>query len=458
MCYETLIYTEHSGEGYTPLLATSWDIAPDGMSWTFHLREGVQWNNGDPFNADDVVFTVQRLIDNRDTFVFVNQYLPELDSVEKIDEFTVKVGLSKPAPMAGNGFRALYIIPQKAYEEYGDDLFNKQIMTATGPWKMEEWVDGQYCHYSKNENYWNKAEYDSYFDEVYLRIIGDMSSGIAAHLAGSVEAFVQTSGISGDMLSLYAGTEQKTELVETPTNSAMWLGLDFKGDSMWNDENTRKAFDAAIDRQAIIDNIMGRGSLPIGYLSTGMFGHDATLGPPVYDPELAKELLAQSSYDGREFTLMVSTGTTQGEEIFLAVADMVNAIGFNMKIELVDLSVFTPRQNGGDYDFFTINTSFPDGLPLRQLSRILTNLDKNNYENYELTGYINSFLVELDDAKRYEYAQQANRFIFEHKAPHINLICPTIVNAVDYGLTGIDIWQDGMYTFQYVDYDPSLLP
>jgi peptide/nickel transport system substrate-binding protein len=257
---------------------------------------------------------------------------------------------------------------------------------------------------------------------------------------------------------MYAGTEQKIELVEIPTNSAMWLGLSFKEGSIWNDENTRKAFDAAIDRRSIIDNILGRGSVPIGYLSTGMVGFDETLGNPVYDPELAKELLANSSYDGREFTLLAPTAVTQGEEVSLAIADMVNSVGFNMKVELVDLSVFTPRQNGGDYDVFMIFTSFPDGIPKRQLGRIVINLDKSGYQNDELSGYVNGFLGELNDTKRYDYAKAANRFIFEHKAPHLNLFCLDIVNAIDYGITGIDLWQDGLYNFTWVDYDPSLIP
>ncbi|MDR1203885.1 MAG: ABC transporter substrate-binding protein [Peptococcaceae bacterium] len=457
MTYETLIASTHVGDPYRPYLAKSWDIAPDGKSWTFQLQEGVLWNNGDPFTADDVVFTVQRLVDNKDTLVVYNQYLPDLESAEKIDELTVKVNFSKPTPLAGNGFRCMFIIPQKAYEEYGDDLFNKQIMVGTGPWMLEEWVDGQYTHYLKNENYWDKANYDSYFDEVYVRYVVDDSAGVAAHLAGSFEAYFTSAGLSTDMTSLYDGAGNKTELRVVESNSTVWLGLNFKEGSIWHDENIRKAFDASIDRQLILDTVMGGGAIPNGYLPANMIGSDATLPKAVYDPDLAKELLADSSYDGREFGLMIGTNTTN-EQLGLALADMANAVGFNMKVELTDLSVFTPRQNSGDYDFFLINTAFPDGLPLRQLNRVVTNLDKSGYQNDELFGIINHFLTELDETKRFDYAKQANRFIFENKGPQISLFTKNVITPVDWGIIGVTYYPDGLWDYIHVDYDPSLIP
>ncbi|MCL2121323.1 MAG: ABC transporter substrate-binding protein [Clostridiales bacterium] len=459
MCYESLIYTDHSGSGYQPMLAESWDIAEDGLSWTFHLREGVVWSNGDPFDADDVVFSVQRCIDGREDLVFTMQYLPTLETVEKIDAYTVKVGFSAPSPMAGNGFRCLYIIPQKAYEEYGDDLFFRQppLMIGTGPWKMTEWVDSQYTSYVKNETYWNKANYDSFFEEVIIHYIVEPTSAIAAHIAGTTEAYIRLSGVSQDLLPLYADVADRVELVNYSTNNATWLGLSFKEGSIWHDENTRKAFDLAIDRQAIIDNILGgAASIPSGYWHSSVVGYDPTLGKPEYNPEKARELLEQSSYNGEPIALMSGVATSETEGMYLSIADMVNSIGFNMSVQFEDLSVFTPRQNSGDYDFFVINTSIPDGIPQRMLSRIPNNFDRSDYLNEEMNEVINHFLTDLDEDRRFDWSRQANQMIFEQKAPHIVLWHRDFVQAVDYGIVGIRLFPDGMYDFAFIDYDPTM--
>jgi peptide/nickel transport system substrate-binding protein len=459
MCFEALIYSDHQGKGYDPCLAESWDIAPDGMSWTFYLRKGVVWHNGDPFDADDVAYTIQRCIDNRDTLAFTSQYIPDLESVEKIDQYTVKMNFSKPNPMAGAGIVFLFIIPQKAHQELGDDLFNLQYCYGTGPWKMKEWVDGEYTHFVKNESYWNKANFDSYFDEVVVRYLGEPASAIAAHLSDNVDTYINTGGIAQDLLPLYKGTEDKIELVTIDTNSTTWLGLSFKEGSIWHDEKTRKAFDLAIDRQLIIDNILnGSATVPTGYFHNSIMGFDASLGQPAYDPDLAKQLLAESSYNGESFSLMTGPATSESEAIFLTIADMANKVGFNMSIEFVDMSVFTPRQNSGDYDMFTVTTATADGIPQRQLNRIPNNFDKADYVNEELNEYIRLFNTELNFADRYEAARKAQAMIYENKAPHISMFHRALTRAINYGIVGIDLYPDGMVNYCYVDYDPSKLP
>ncbi|MDR0468606.1 MAG: ABC transporter substrate-binding protein [Peptococcaceae bacterium] len=458
MCFESLIYTNHDGKGYDPMLAERWDIAEDGKSWTFYLRKGVKFNDGKDFDADDVVYTVDRIMSHKDDFAWLPQYLPTLESADKIDQYTVRVNLSGPTPLAGNGFRCMYIIPNESMEKYGDDMFFGQPpkMVATGPWRMKEWVDGQYISYTKNELYWDIAQHDSYFDEVYIHYIAEPTSAIAAHLTGTMDTYIRLSGISEDLIPLYAGTENRISVVPYGTNSTTWLGLSFKEGSIWNDEKVRKAFDMCIDRQLIIDNILGgTASLPLGYFHSSVIGHNAALGNPEFNTEKAKQLLAESSYNGEAFALMAGVANSETEGIFLTIADMANSIGFNMSVQFEDLSVFTPRQNSGDYDFFTVSTSIPDGIPQRMLNRIPQNFDKADFVNPEMNDLINKFLTDLDANKRAEYAKQVNDMIFELKAPHISLFHRDFKQALNWGIVGIRLFPDGMYDFAFVDYDPS---
>lgn len=461
--YEPIIYTPRDGTGYLPSLAKSWDIAPDGMSWTFYLQEGVTFSNGDPFTADDIVYSVKRVVDGVGELAYKNQYLPTLKDAEKINDYTVKVNFTDPSPFAGNGFRALYVIPKKLHEQYGDAMFYDQgkdyFMVGTGPWITNEWADGQYIHYLKNHNYWNKANYDSYFEEVYTRHIEEATTGVSAHIAGDLDAYMS---VPLDYLSMYAGTEDRIEIINIPSNSWNHFGFKFGEGSMWNDKDVRTAFDLAIDRQTIIDSLYNgvAAQAPYGYFGhPSMEGFDESLGTPVYDPERARELLANSTYDGRKFEIMFTGTTAQTEQLAMTLMDMISSVGFNVEVTLEINANFQARQAAGDYDVYLDAGSFPDGIIQRQLThRFINSSDKNEYVNEELTSLILTYISEVDAAKRKELATRINRMITEDRAPHITLFFRSIFCAQNYGISGIAYYADGLYAHTFVDWDPSLIP
>lgn len=143
--YEPLIQTDNEG-GYYPWLAESWEYDETGTVWTFHLRDGVKFNNGEPLTSADVVCSYQRLIDEYDSLCRAVELFPDhlLQSVEAPDESTVVITLARPYSVALFSFAKTMIIPKSVYEEQGADMFYQQNLVATGPWKLEKWVDGQY--------------------------------------------------------------------------------------------------------------------------------------------------------------------------------------------------------------------------------------------------------------------------------------------------------------------------
>ncbi|MDR1205070.1 MAG: ABC transporter substrate-binding protein [Peptococcaceae bacterium] len=452
--FENLIYSDHAGK-YMPRLAENWDVSEDGTTWTFNLRKGVSFHNGDAFDADDVVFTVERVVNNKDLY-YTGMYAPTMMAAERVDEYTVKIIFSEPNPDANNAFNSLYIISKETYEELGDSYFHDQYCYGTGPWVLDEWVDGQNSRFHKNPDYWNKAEYDPYFDEVVLQYISEDSSAIAAHLSGTLDMYATNGGISMDLVPLYNGTEDKIELFEYEADVAYQLALSFKEGSVWNDEKTRKAFDLALDRQAIVDTIFGGtgATIPVGYFHKIMVGYDDTLGHPEYDPERARQLLTESAYDGRPIEIMINNTTIQADDVALAVVDMANAIGFNFSFTKEELAVFTERQNDGRYDIYLLSMSQSD-RPFRNLERMMLNYNKHDYVNEELYGIIRDTMGAngMDADRREELAKQANRIIFEEKAPTIVLIWKSMTQAQNRGITGIDYWPDGLLNFAYVDWE-----
>ena len=462
MNYESLIYTPRTATGYEPMLAADWYEDPDAMYWIFYLREGVFWHNGDPFTADDVIYSLDRVWDNQEELAFVSQYnMQVLDTWEKLDEFTVRVNFTEPFPLAGNVWRAFYIVPKLAHEEHGEDLFNLQLCYGTGPWILNEFVHGQYSHFYKNHNYWNKDFYDPYFEEVFIHYVTEPASAVAAHLAGDLDIYAPSGGINSDMLILYSGTEDRIGMVDVNTNFSAYLGFQFKDNSFFNDVNARRAFSLAIDRQLIIDAVFGGfGILPTAFLGPGVIGFDPAIPPQEYNPDLARELLAQSSYDGRPLEIITNAGIPNGQQVLLAIQDMVNGVGFNLTtVSVEDTAVFEERRRGSDYDLYYMHTSFIDGLPARQMNLWRNDVDRQNFVHEEMFDIIEEYNQATDPAVREELARQINWIVYNETTPQLVITHYIATFARDWGVIGRDMfYPDGSFTFCYVDYDPSLVP
>ena len=454
--YEPLIQTDNEG-GYYPWLATDWEYDETGTVWTFHLRDDVRFNNGEALTSADVVCTYQRLIDEYDSLCRAVELFPDhlLQSVEAPDEHTVVITLARPYSVALFSFAKTMIIPKSVYEAEGADMFYQQNLVATGPWKLEEWVDGQYAHYTKNEDYWN-PNYDSYYEELYVRHVLESSTAVAGHLSGDLNANLTTGGINPDMLALYNGSEDRIEIIPVEVFSYYYMGFQCGEDSPFADINVRKAFECAIDRQSILDSIMGGGVVCKSVIPKGVLGYDENLPDYEYDPELAKEYLAKSSYNGEEIVLSSNTSTAKAEEQLLAISGMLNEVGFNTSVSIVENATLLDMRTTGDYDVFMVITMHGGGDPGSIMNmRIVQDAHSSDFVDEELNNYILSGLQTIDADERAEYYKKAAERLREVSAPHTALYSPYANYAIDYGVVGLDLYKDGMLDVTFVDYDPD---
>ncbi len=455
--YEGLLQTDGEGN-YWPWLAKSWEYDETGTVWTFHLREGVTFNNGDPFTSADVVCSYQRLIDNYNELCYSIQYWPGqlLQSVEAVDEYTAVITLKEAYSMSEYGFAKCAIIPASVYGEQGADMFYTQNLVATGPWMLEEWIDGQYAHYVKNPTYWNAANYNSYYDEMYIRHVLESSTSVAGHLAGDLDANLVTGGINPDMLPLYAGSEDRIEIVPVDVFSYYYMGFQCDPGKPLSDVNVRKAFECAIDRQTILDSILGGGKVCKSIIPEGSVGYDENLPPYEYNPELAKEYLAKSNYNGEEIVLSSNTSTTKAEEQLLAISDMLNAVGFNTSVSVVENATLLEMRKTANYDVFLVITMQTGGDPGGILSmRVLEDAHSSHFVDDELNSLIQQGLKTIETEERAGIYKQAMERMREVSAPHTGLYAPYANYAVNFGVKGLDLYRDGTLRLAYVDYDAS---
>ncbi|MCL2122398.1 MAG: ABC transporter substrate-binding protein, partial [Clostridiales bacterium] len=450
---DSLIYSNHDGSPYSPMLAKSWDIDPDGMYWIFYLRDDVDFHNGDHFDADDVVASIEYLLTLKDTSALYLTYNPTIESVEKIDQYTVKVNFNVPSPLAGNGFRCMYMSPASAFEELGsEEMFRDYHSYGTGPWILTEFIDGQYAYFTKNENYYNK-EYNSYFDDFYLLHLNEPSSIVAGMLAGDIDAHAQQSGFDPNLLEMYAGSEDRIQIITQPTNSNSIITFQQGPGKPGKDFLLRKAFSMSFDRPLMWATIAdGQGIPATGYWAPNMPGHNPQISPNyVYDPEAAKAALDESAYSGQVLDFM-GTGTGNAMNMALAMVDFASKIGINCEYSVVDTMTYNSKRADYNYDIYISGTIMPDKAPGRTLASLLSDNSRTQNDDEILFDLIRKWLSELDDVKRTDYAFQIGNRITEVLSPQIAYGHSNANWAVSYGISGIDLYEDGMVNFTWVDW------
>ena len=191
--YDSLVWLNNDGD-IEPALAERWDISDDGREYTFYLREGVTFHNGEPFNADAVVFSWERAKDAG--FEYSDQLL-EADSVVKVDDYTVKITTPEPNALFFNTLHDIWaMVPPGYFAEVGQEGFDAHPI-GTGPYKFVEWVKGDHITFEANLDYWRGAPK---IQTVIFRPIPESATRVAASMIWSLRSSL-TSGF-GDIIDV----------------------------------------------------------------------------------------------------------------------------------------------------------------------------------------------------------------------------------------------------------------
>lgn len=449
MIYDTLVDdATHEGD-YQPRLATSWEHNDDSTEWTFHLREGVKFHNGNPFDAKDVACTMQRLMDKKGVLKRITGLWTYLDSYEVVDDYTIKLHFSQTYGTPMKDFSFMPMLDAEAYEELGDAYFHEGYLYGTGAWKFEEFVDGQYIRVVRNDSYWD-PDWSSNVDVFTLRFITESSSMTSGLLSGEIDAVAR---IDSDQASLLKA-DSSLDVDLNDSTSFIFVGFQCGEDtpSPFKEENVRKAFSYAIDRQSIADNILGGGEAMQWWFPKGISGYREV--ETVYDPELAKQLLADSSYQGEELLFYVNTVATAGESIMLAVCDMVNAVGFNCKIQMGDQAFLTQVRTSPDYIGYCVTgTAFVDYGNDTYMKWVNTEENKGYYNQYadpDFAAMLEEMQATSDLEARDKIQADIAQHMYDHCAPAVPILRYAFNTCVRKGLQNVEFPPCGYYYYHDV--------
>ena len=328
--YDTLLRIEESG--LKPGLAAKYEVAPDNLSITFTLRQGVMWHHGRELEAKDVVFTLERILDPAFASPWAEQ-LKSISKVEALDKYTVKISLKEAfAPILGILATAWYtaIVP---YDFAATNNLNEKA-SGTGPFMLVEYVPNDHVTLKANPTYWEKGY--PCIDGIRYNIIPDQQAQISAFRQGNA-----------DLVALYDPKyvpilkDVKGSSLIKPAGAVNESGLAINtAEGPTKDVRVRRALSLGTDRKGVIDTVLfGYGEvgtkIPCGEIPYGWCeGKDPPLPYYQYDPEQAKKLLADAGYpNGLDLTVQVSLPLdVQTAEV---LAEQWKKIGVNLKIEQI---------------------------------------------------------------------------------------------------------------------------
>ncbi|MDM8518949.1 ABC transporter substrate-binding protein [Anaerolineales bacterium HSG6] len=325
--------TETGADNITrPYLLERWEANDDVTEWTLYLKKGINFNNGQELQADDVMFTIGEWLneDVGSSMLGLLSYLDGMQSVEKVDDYTIKFHLS-----AGN-----IGVPEHLFHypgiilprDFGGDFIKQPV--GTGPFTLEEYAEGERARFKRREDYWrNGADGKSlpYLDELtYISI--DRDASVAAIQGGQVDSLFQPRPSDWQALKDVPG------LTVRPVSTAQCYVTRMRVDlEPWTDVRVRNALKMCHDREKI---------LQLAYFGEGDLSIDAHVAPvhpayceqpiPKYDPEGAKALLAEAGYpDGLTVTLVTKNDEAE-PAIAQALKEMAAPAGFDLQLDITE--------------------------------------------------------------------------------------------------------------------------
>jgi peptide/nickel transport system substrate-binding protein len=331
-----------------PALAESWEIAPDGLSWVFHLHEGVKFHDGTPLTAEDVVFSFDRAT-AEGTLNAQKQLFDGINEVTAIDDTTVEIGLDAPKGSLLSDLAwgdAVIVSPATAEN-------NATKPVGTGPFRFSNWVQGDRIELARNEDYWGTP---AKLDKVTFRFISDPTAAFAAMMAGDVDVFPNFP--APENLAQFSADPRFQVLIgSTEGETIMAINNARKP---FDDVRVREALAHAIDRKAIIDGAMFGYGTPIGsHFAPHNPAYEDLTGLSGHDPDKAKALLAEAGVKGLAPTLVLPPPSyaRRGGEI---VASQLRAVGIEPRIVNVEWAQWLEQVfKNKDFDLTIISHTEP---------------------------------------------------------------------------------------------------
>lgn len=325
-----------------PMLAESWERTSP-TTWEFSLREGVTFQDGEPFDAEAAAYGINRTLNNPDVQCTSAGKVSTGTTTEVVDEYTLRIETDEPDPILP---LELSYIDIASPNTPNDEVTNEPV--GTGPYEFAKWNRGQYIEFAQWKDYWG----DDMPEATTVRVSARPEASVRANMMRAGEA-----DIAFPILAENATDDDRTR--PFTQNRVFFLRLPIVAEP-FTDMRVREAIAHAIDREALAEKILGPSGNPAGQIVTeAVNGHIPDWEGPAYDPELATSLIEEAAADGvpvdKPVEIVTDAGKFPGsEEVMQAVTKMVKDVGLNVTLRVVELGawqelLYRPKDDNGDY-------------------------------------------------------------------------------------------------------------
>jgi peptide/nickel transport system substrate-binding protein len=444
--FEGLVTLKQGSTEVVPGLAESWEADSAGTAWTFNLRDGVEFHDGEPFNAEAVCFNFNRWYNFKGPFQlesatyywqtvfggFSDKKTPSLfESCEATDESTVVINLTKPSAsfLGALALTNFTFGSPKALQEFGADegsvdeetgfkptgTYGTEHPTGTGPFKFESWTRGDRLVMVRNDDYWGEK---AKLERLIFRPISDNAARLQALQNGDIQGYdlvepQDISTIEGD---------SSLQILDRPAFNVAYVGINQKMPQMDKLE-VRQAIAHGLDRQAVVDNFYaGRGEVATQFMPPSLFGYADSVTEYPYDPAKAKSLLQQAGVQMPfEIDFWYPTDVSRPympdpKRNFEAFAASLNKSGFKVVPHSAPWSpdYLGAAQEGKAGHLHLLGWTGDFGDPDNFIGTFFQQpTDQFGFTNAELTAKLDAAETETDPAQRTTLYEEANRMIMD---------------------------------------------
>jgi len=408
--FDTLVYRDQELR-LTARLATEWYVTDDPTVWEFKLRQGVKYHNGNPFNADDVVFSIMRAKhQNAD----MKGLLTSVVEAIKVDDYTVRLRTDGPNPLLPNNLTNLFMMDKEWAEEHnvtvpqnystGEETFAVRNANGTGPFRVVHREPDIRTELVRNDEYWGIGHYPMEVSRIIYTPIASTATRAAALLSGEIDFLLDPPVQDLERLNNAPGLTVRSG----PENRTIFLGMqqswpelktsDVKGANPFADVRVREAMNIAINRDAINRVVMRGQSVSAGMIAPPFVdGYDAQLDEvPAVDIDRAKALLAEAGYaDGFSVTMHCTNDRYINDEaICQAVTGMLGQIGVRVRLDARTRSIHFAELPRGELDFYLLGWGVPP-LDSHYVFHYLYETKSDVGGAWNATGYSNPHIDSL---------------------------------------------------------------
>lgn len=414
--YETLIARDpYDAPDYefTPELAERWEVSEDHLTYTFFLRQGVKWHDGEAFDADDVIATFDKIQDEAVRAAHIRSYTETLESYEKVDQYTVRFVWREPYFLAlDTPFETVPIMPAHVISEMSGTDFNEAATNplnrqpvGTGPFKLLEWDSHEKVIVERFDDYWGRAPY---LDRIVFRIVEEEAIGLQLAERGELDMLTRIRAETWEGIEDNSTIREKYFRSLFFDNNYAWIGWNNER-AMFSDQRVRRAMSMLTDVDGIIEHMQyGQPRR-----ATCHFYHASEACPDVepieFDPPGAVELLEAAGWtdtndngvrdkDGQEFefTFMIPSQSEDAARMGTKMKEDFERAGIELNLQRVEWSAFTARLRDHEFDACTL--LWGDTSPDTDPAQIWLSTAKEGGSNY--ISYSNERVDEIINAAR----------------------------------------------------------